>query len=1353
MARATLDIQCASAPSPLPFPLTSLQDSRRPPDASRRSPTRRVTVVSTLLHHQHFPHLLRFTLPPHSWQQQHQHKQGQDIRHPALLLSHHQRDMLRNGNPNQRRLSHLTNYDPHQHHRPDSPSSFRSSTSSLASSSNRSLTSIFSSLTPDDVRFFDHLIATLSPGDASFASLNTAYQSLRRKWPGIRDSNRDDHLYSSLLSLVKVRGRDWSERWDAVRVGLGLQMRNTAGEEDVTDSTATPTLDEDSPTEIHTLGGSSSSSSTATTLTTATTLQRHSSQWSRNPIPTDQDADSQWTQDTSQSEGSDADQSSQSTEEEKRHPKGKAVDRRHGATTTSPQIAALQAKRDALIRQASMLARQAAQSASPHPPASPRQRTSDSSTKVEQLTRLLSRLQHQDPDTETSTSDSRSQSPTSSPAASPVRPTPRPPASQTPRTTPNAQRRIDEMLASLRADRESLRDTVQRHAQESEEAAWSGTMRLADRHHSHHLLSKSWTWWRHVDQTRLAAEDKAVLFHNHSLLSSNWHSWHHNAQKSRSLTQTSLRANHLRGLLYGWRIWTRRYNRAKQAHWESRKDEMRHGYSQVKQKRTRDLLSTALTSWRRSLRTRRAETFRNGHLLGGAFYLWRIKLDVSHELSEQYVKLLDIVQHRQKQSSLRTWRTMTKLQPRIDQWHDSHRASGLRSAWQMWHRKATLTPLATTYATQRLQRSTLRTWLQRLSEADVRKRRQSQADRLRCRNTQRQALKQWIRARDNKSTLQARAEEYRRKSDRRVVKHTLIHWKLHSRATLLIRVKQGRLQKAMLDKWRNNLKDKTVTLPKRARKLARRSETRVAAVCMRAWITRVRGYITNAHTAQQIADQTLLKDIVGQWKSARQRHVARAEEADAFNDVSLLRGGWTTMRSRIEARRLRELSAKKSSRLMERTLHRWRARATQQALDRLSVAHMQAKRTTNLQRQTLGHWMQRVIERRSVLIEVTEAHKDKVLKGALQHWRRSLVRVRDLHRLGESFTDIGEERFKRKHLHHWHKRYRTMRSLRERVDRFTLQRRDSLQRRVFQAWYNSWRESLLHEQEYTTSVRRQTSIQSRTLRIWIGKTTHIPALRFHHTKLKFLALQRWKESLPHALLRRQGIAYDEETLTRKALSHWIEKAKNKRAARAAARFGGPSLTRMRRQSARLGSPFVVVRRRVSGGGGAASVATPTREGDVGGDGGGDGDVDAPPLPLPALPSSSRRPHTRDQPRRPSSVIYTSTPHRDINRDGGDTATPTPTARARRPRSSLGIVPVRRGHAATQSGESDSDGHSTHAESSWSPPEGAAAGAGDHTPRPRRGGDGEGASGPNPNSNFLEELKSRRRRLAALAPGR
>ncbi|WFD26857.1 hypothetical protein MNAN1_001846 [Malassezia nana] len=94
-----------------------------------------------------------------------------------------------------------------------------------------------------EVAFFDAVMAALPAGSTSFSELKHAYSECKQDLSLMRPIERahalrapeDDaapsteaRLWNTLLSLVQVRGHTWAERWDAIRVSLGLEPLDDA---------------------------------------------------------------------------------------------------------------------------------------------------------------------------------------------------------------------------------------------------------------------------------------------------------------------------------------------------------------------------------------------------------------------------------------------------------------------------------------------------------------------------------------------------------------------------------------------------------------------------------------------------------------------------------------------------------------------------------------------------------------------------------------------------------------------------------------------------------------------------------------------------------------------------------------------------------------------------------------------------------------------------------------------------------------------------------------------------------------------------------------------------------------------
>lgn len=91
-----------------------------------------------------------------------------------------------------------------------------------------------------EIQFFDEVLDAIRPDSCSFVELKDAFNDAvgatahldrvaRTLPPGVQDRRKaaELRLWNSLLAMVQVRGESWAERWDTVRVLLGLDPRGS----------------------------------------------------------------------------------------------------------------------------------------------------------------------------------------------------------------------------------------------------------------------------------------------------------------------------------------------------------------------------------------------------------------------------------------------------------------------------------------------------------------------------------------------------------------------------------------------------------------------------------------------------------------------------------------------------------------------------------------------------------------------------------------------------------------------------------------------------------------------------------------------------------------------------------------------------------------------------------------------------------------------------------------------------------------------------------------------------------------------------------------------------------------------
>lgn len=144
---------------------------------------------------------------------------------------------------------HLNRFNHNQHHKNNSDL-VTASTSSISSStrtkSGLSTLQPFFQITPFELQFFDQLISILPNRSSSFSELKRGYEQClsgiiqegngkgKGKEREADEMDRDERLWNLLLSLLPIRGKNWSDKWDSVRMGIGMEPRSEGEVEEET---------------------------------------------------------------------------------------------------------------------------------------------------------------------------------------------------------------------------------------------------------------------------------------------------------------------------------------------------------------------------------------------------------------------------------------------------------------------------------------------------------------------------------------------------------------------------------------------------------------------------------------------------------------------------------------------------------------------------------------------------------------------------------------------------------------------------------------------------------------------------------------------------------------------------------------------------------------------------------------------------------------------------------------------------------------------------------------------------------------------------------------------------------------
>lgn len=998
------------------------------------------------------------------------------------------------------------------------------STTPPSTSSRFSINQAFKDLTDDDIDFFDRLVTGLPSHAADFAQLKTAYtahlaEELDRRRrvagpsPGAAQIDWDAHLWSILLSLVKVRGSNWRERWDSVRLAFGLDPNSG----DETDQSAV---------------------TQSTDISTASDATQHAAE---------------------RYAERDGDDSYRDYVRAARQIPGHKTDLtpRHSYSTQSflPPRDTLGLPRSSSpppIRQSSLPV------GSKHYPlhdtseednATPRRRkhVDDPISAIQaRLSRLL------DPEAEAGgSSDSDSRRNESAVDVSPG------PSSRLPA---DAKRRFDELVRSSQSERSRLRQSHVEMQEREELERWGEQLDLADQWRARHLLQMCLAWWITLTRQQLEKTQNAADASARVTLDKAWERWRAQTQRELDDRRIGAKTDRVRCSLTAFRRWKRRAQTAAERKEELKKESMRTAYYATTGAVKTRLVEHAFTTWKTSCHERLADSVRRRHLQSGAFALWQMRSSHNKQL-----------QTREKAWSAK--RNHSTLTHAWDAWTDRFDESKALNQFQAhqhrllavevlhrWRKLTMLSRLSQAFADRRLKLAAIDGWQRALEQRQQARKQEALAVRWRSRKLKQNAMTMWQRRNEKLAQMEKLAIQRHDSNEKANLRSSFHRWQLLSRAALLESVQTaGRLENAF-HVWRHRHRSLTTSLQKRESAVVQSRQETTKLVCFQRWRHLTDQIRQREAEVEARRDQTLRSDYFIVWRQKQLEHRLLRQKSVAVSDYFMLRSGLQRWRTQLRERRADAKEATHNRRLVQQVFEIWRARTEKQRHLDILLQHSLANSDQALVRSYLNQWVARIIEVRSREFEVKEQRERRLVKAAFYAWIEACLRHDDLLALMNSYIDVKVEDRKRQVFAHWLDVARQHKERREKGEMLAASSRQKLLAATLGTWRDKLRGRALATQEYDMLMRRQQLSLLWAVNVWKSQTLLLPAIRMRNFSLKRNALQQWQRKLPTAQLANQATKIAHARLLGKTWEAWRDKLKTKRQLRAAARFGAGTIS-------------------------------------------------------------------------------------------------------------------------------------------------------------------------------------------------
>ncbi|CEH17358.1 Sfi1 spindle body [Ceraceosorus bombacis] len=676
-----------------------------------------------------------------------------------------------------------------------------SSISSASSSSRQPVSATFGTLSTADIAFFDAVITHLHGGASDFASLKKAYNAVRAlPLPSPCNEEKDAFLWDKTLCLLQVRGRDWSSRWDAVRMALGLEPRSTGSGEDATlrSEDASESSEEDVTT-----GGSADELERWRLQAAHTNIHRNPGHRhaARHPDARQQQSQPSKLQSLAAQARTLSRQAGRSQDGDDGHrphgqDKGAYVDTASDSSTLAPSATYAMSERQKAIPAQQSVPRKLRQYSGTPPNCS----ESDSPD----LQRPI-RAMH--PSKEGLTGVEPSNRPRAQPSDT-DRSASRGPQER--RDTPartsaqnEVQRRFAAVIARSREERAALAAAEAERVALAEELAHAPATRLAEEHDRRKILRPALDWWRQRFQRLEANAGRVDRAHGQIILSKALRYWVKRRQAKEQALNAAGGVDKVRCLLGAWRVWRKTCALRKEHRKEARVAELKSAWDAVTSKRDHRAKWRAWEEWRSRFLHRFAGRLREEHLVRGAYSMWNLALARSRRLKAVENEMSQTMMRNRLADSLHSWQKRLAL--RRAEAEASQRLDDrlVRSAFEAWRKQGELNVLATNFLALRVKRGAFKAWQTATSERADQKRRESLADRWRVRRKKRQTISRWQNKYQKLADMQDIASSFLVIREERLQHRVLTQWMLEERLVLVRRVRSSRTVATAFKGWKD----------------------------------------------------------------------------------------------------------------------------------------------------------------------------------------------------------------------------------------------------------------------------------------------------------------------------------------------------------------------------------------------------------------------------------------------------------------------------------------------------------------------------------------------------------------------
>ncbi|KAF7440452.1 hypothetical protein PC9H_000797 [Pleurotus ostreatus] len=638
----------------------------------------------------------------------------------------------------------------------------------------------------------------------------------------------------------------------------------------------------------------------------------------------------------------------------------------------------------------------------------------------------------------------------------------------------------------------------------------------ADSFYQERLMERCWDVWRQGFDWIITTNEQISEARDNIILQTQFQRWRSRTSSKLELYARIATISDNRLIRRMLDVWRAKLKVKRQNKW---RQDMRKKMKIIRERRETNLQKEVWMQWRQLYRSRLAHEYYSKRLLLRFHKRWKdslVNLDHLDTIADNALKSTDS-------------RLLSGF------WYRWRRALEIRSAEKAVEESVNV----------RIMADALTKWKSRMHTTQ-------NADHFYDTVVMKRAIHSWKAARDRIHALDTRADKHLGRQDDILLRAVMRVWKARERGKLLERVKSLRAVKVAWATWQNFIAVQREHEAK-ADAFSQRVNSYDAKSALLQWKRAYAGQLSTHRFAVQYHSKLVMQNAFRIWRAQLREKLKLHRQARMVEKHLITRRAWNRWQERLaELRREKQLKGLETKRLA-RYYNLWAQRTHRSREYRIAEETMVTAINLRVMSDALNRWTNRVINVKLQELDVSQRRDQMVLSNAFNKWKTVCMRHVEELNLMESYQFVKREETLRRVYNRWLAAARASRHRRLILQKKEDQLKLATLSIIWDKWRGRFKAERLRPIEQDVVLQTQRNLLFRAFGIWHARTKSLPAIRFHASHIKSKYWEKWRATMPKAMLAKEAREKHRHSVLSFHLAKWLQVYRTKIALKAVAR--------------------------------------------------------------------------------------------------------------------------------------------------------------------------------------------------------